>query len=208
MLTVQTDSTEASQMNSWTTTVEQRWPCQNKLWDKILKLWKVMGNSVAGIHNYRKRETLVSRGSYFQHYDCQATEKTALVRDIATAGSHSSLHCLAYGLIYVFSSVKKDTLNAAKKTWNFPTFLPHSRFLQVRLFAVITTVTFSYILFSCSVPLHMRSSTGSTKCVLLYKTISALSPPTSCYSTMKKNSLLQACHTLQCGRARTARTSL
>lgn len=74
-----------------------------------------MGNSVAGIHNYRKRETLVSRGSYFQHYDCQATEKTALVRDVATAGSCSSLHCLAYGLIYVFSSVKKDTLNAAKR---------------------------------------------------------------------------------------------
>lgn len=76
-------------------------------------------------------------------------------------------------------------------------------------FAVITTVTFSYILFSCSVPLHMRSSTGSTKCALLYKTTSTLSPLTNCYSTVKKNSpLLQARHILQRGRARTARTSL
>lgn len=57
-----------------------------------------MGNSVAGVCNYRKIETLVSRGSYF-YYDCQATEKMALVRDV-TSGSHSSLHCLVYGLIY------------------------------------------------------------------------------------------------------------
>lgn len=153
-----------------------------------------MGNSVAGIHNYRKRETLVSRGSYFQHYDCQATEKMALARDAVTSGSRSSLHCLVYGLIYISSSVKKGTLNAAKRLWNVPTLLPHSRFLQVRLLAVITVVTFSY--FSCSVPLHMRSSTGSTKCVLLYKTMWALSPLTNCCSIMKKNSpLLQACHT-------------
>lgn len=74
-----------------------------------------MGNSVAEIHHYRKRETLVSRGFYFQHYDCQTTEKMALVRDAATAGSRSSLHSLVYGLIYVFSSVKKGTLNAAKR---------------------------------------------------------------------------------------------
>lgn len=74
-----------------------------------------MGYSVAGIHNYRKRETLVSRSSYFQHYDCQATEKMALVKDAVTSDSHSSLHCLVYGLIYVSSSVKKGTLNAAKR---------------------------------------------------------------------------------------------
>lgn len=80
--------------------------------------------------------------------------------------------------------------------WKFPTFLPHSRFLQVRLFAVITVVIFPYIQFSCSVPLHIRSSTGSTKCVFLYKTMLALSPLTNCYSPMKKNSpLLQAHHT-------------
>lgn len=128
-----------------------------------------MGNSVAGILNYRKKETWVSRGSYFQHCDCQATEKMALVRDVATSGSCSSLHCSVYGLNYVFSSVKKGTLNAAKRPWKFPTFLPHSRFLQVSLSAVIAVVTFSYLQFSCSVPLHIRSSTGSTKTVLLYK---------------------------------------